>query len=81
MTTVTKMPRDGGFMNQCYVVARNYTEPPLFRADAENVRAYLDRYAVIPLEVFEAMGGTQHPAFQGFQERLSAEFNAQNDTT
>ena len=81
MTTVTTLPNEGGFMHGCFVAARSYSEPsPLFRADDKGVRAYLDRYAVIPMEVFEAMGGAEHPAFKAYHERARDEFNAQNDT-
>lgn len=82
MTKVTTPPNEGGFMSQCFVAARSYSEPsPLFRADDKGVRAYLDRYAIIPREVFEAMGGTEHPAFKAFDERARGAFNAQNSTT
>ena len=79
---ITTPPNDGGHLFDCYVAARNYSEPALFRQDADGVHAYLKKYAVIPLEIFEAMGGTDHPAFAAFLERKRQEFYALHpDTT
>ena len=76
-TVVSTPAGEGGFLRQCFVAGRSYVEPsPLFRGDDKGVRAYLDRYAIIPLEVFEAMGGAEHPAFRAFQEKANEAFRA-----
>jgi hypothetical protein len=37
---------------------------PLFTSPGGDVCVRLNRYAVIPLALFEAMGGDQHPAYR-----------------
>ena len=75
---VTTQANDGGHLTNCYVAPRDYSSDPLFVAGDGVVRAYLDKYAVIPLEVFEAMGGTEHPAFAEFLDRKRQEFRSWN---
>ena len=58
---------NGGHLIECLLVARPDAESALFRQhEDKSVTAYLDRYAVIPLELFEAMGGTDNPAYLSY---------------
>ncbi len=49
------------FLTNCFISARDTEDHALFDTDGY---CYLDRYAIIPMEVFEAMGGIGHPAIQ-----------------
>ena len=50
-------------INNCEILTRGETDFSL---------SNMDRYAVIPLEVFQAMGGPNHPAYRAGIERALA---------
>ena len=51
-----------GYIKNCLLINRK-GGGALFTTDGT---PYLDRFAIIPMELFEAMGGTEDPAYKAF---------------
>ena len=49
------------YITNCLLVPRQEQDGAMFNSDGE---AFLDGYAIIPIGLFKAMGGTEHPAYQ-----------------
>lgn len=54
------MTQPDGYIRNCLIVNRAGSEEAMFLSDGT---PYLDGFAIIPMELFNAMGGIEHPAY------------------
>lgn len=62
----------GSYITNCVLVAPPGHEP-IFN-DGGGIQVCLDHYAIIPLELFEEMGGGNHPAYRAWCERYFRDY-------
>lgn len=57
------MTEDRGYITNCLMIASHEQKGAMFTTDGT---PFLDKYAIIPMAIFDAMGGRDHPSCQKY---------------